>query len=59
MYYNYIILEAFRKSLNLSQTDVADYFNCNISNISQMLKKGTYGKRGKTRYYKFEYNYKK
>ena len=40
-------------------TDVANYFNCNISNISQMLKKGTYGKRGKTRYYKFEYNYKK
>ena len=36
-------------------TDVADYFNCNISNISQMLKKGTFGKRGKTRYYKFEY----
>ena len=40
-------------------TDVAKYFNCNISNISQMLKKGTYGKRGKTRYYKFEYNSKK
>ena len=39
--------------------DVAKYFNCNISNISQMLKKGTYGKRGKTRYYKFEYNSKK
>lgn len=38
--------------------DVAEYFNCNISNISQMLKKGTYGKRGKTRYYKFEYNSK-
>ena len=40
-------------------TDVANYFNCNVSNISQMLKKGTYGKRGKTRYYKFEYNSKK
>lgn len=40
-------------------TDVAKYFNCNISNISQMLKKGTYGKRGKTRYYKFEYSSKK
>jgi hypothetical protein len=35
--------------------DVANYFDCNISNISQMLKKGTFGKRGKTRYYKFEY----
>lgn len=33
----------------------ADYFNCTIGNISQMLKKGTYGVRGKTRYYKFEY----
>ena len=39
-------------------TDVAEYFNCNISNISQMLKKGTFGKRGKTRYYKFEYKSK-
>lgn len=36
-------------------TDVAKHFNCNISNISQMLKKGTFGKRGKMRYYKFEY----
>lgn len=35
--------------------DVAEYFNCNISNISQMLKKGTFGKRGKTRNYKFIY----
>lgn len=35
--------------------DVAKYFNCNISNISQMLKKGTFGKRGKTRNYKFIY----
>jgi hypothetical protein len=33
----------------------AEYFGCTISNISQMLKKGTYGKRGKTRFYKFEY----
>ena len=32
----------------------SEYFNCNISNISQMIKKGTFGKRGKTRYYKFE-----
>lgn len=38
--------------------DAAKHFNCNISNISQMLKKGTYGKRGRTRYYKFEYNSK-
>jgi hypothetical protein len=35
--------------------DVAEHFNCNISNISQMLKKGTFGKRGKTRNYKFIY----
>lgn len=38
-----------------SLTDVAEYFNCNISNISQMLKKGTIGVRGRTRGYKFEY----
>lgn len=38
-----------------SITDVANYFDVGISNISQMLKKGTVGKRGKTRYYKFEY----
>lgn len=36
-------------------TDVANHFGCNISNISQMLKKGTFGRRGKTRGYKFEY----
>lgn len=36
-------------------TDVANHFDCNISNISQMLKKGTFGKRGKTRGYKFGY----
>lgn len=35
--------------------DVAMFFECNISNISQMLKKGTFGKRGKTRHFKFEY----
>lgn len=35
--------------------DAARYFECTASNISQMLKKGTFGKRGKTRYYKFEY----
>lgn len=38
-----------------SITDAADYFGVNISSISQMLKKGTFGKRGRTRYYKFEY----
>lgn len=38
-----------------SITDVALHFDTTISNISQMLKKGTYGKRGKMRYYKFEY----
>ena len=36
-------------------TKASEYFNCNISNISQMLKKGTFGKRGKTRYWKFVY----
>ena len=36
-------------------TDAAKHFDCNISNISQMLKKGTFGKRGKTKCYKFEY----
>lgn len=38
-----------------SITEVANYFKCGISNISQMLKNGTFGKRGKTRYYRFEY----
>lgn len=38
-----------------SITDAANYFKVNISSISQMLKKGTFGKRGRTRYYKFEY----
>ena len=38
-----------------SITDVSKYFNVCISSISQMLKKGTYGKRGKTKNYKFEY----
>ena len=36
-------------------TDVADYFNVSLSNISLMLKKGTIGERGKMRGYKFEY----
>ena len=35
--------------------DVAEHFGCTLGNISQMLKKGTYGKRGRTRYYKFKY----
>lgn len=39
-------------------TDVAKEFNTTISNISLMLKKGTYGKRGRTRYFKFEYKNK-
>ena len=35
--------------------DAAEYFGVTISNISLMLKKGTIGKRGKMRYYRFEY----
>lgn len=35
--------------------DAAEYFHCTLGNISQMLKIGTFGKRSKTRYYKFEY----
>jgi hypothetical protein len=38
-----------------SITDVAKYFGVCISNISLMLKKGTFGKRGKMRNYMFEY----
>ena len=38
-----------------SITDVAGYFGVCISNISQMIKKGTYGKRGKMKNYMFEY----
>lgn len=38
-----------------SITEVAEYFNLTISNISQLLKNGEIGKRGKTRAYKFEY----
>ena len=44
-----------KKMVFESITDVADYFGVCISSISQMLKKGTFGKRGKTRNYKFEY----
>ncbi len=36
-------------------TDVANYFNLTIGNISLLLKNGTIGRRGKTRGYKFEY----
>ena len=50
-----VILTPNHDSWSQSQSEVAKHFNCNISNISQMLKKGTYGKRGKTRYYRFEY----
>lgn len=35
--------------------DVAAHFGVTISNISLMLEKGTIGKRGKTRGFKFEY----
>lgn len=38
-----------------SITDAAAFFDTSISNVSQMLKKCTYGKRGKMRYYLFEY----
>lgn len=38
-----------------SITDVANYFGVCLSSISQMIKKGTYGKRGKTRNYMFQY----
>jgi len=38
-----------------SITDVAKYFDCTIGNISLRLKEGTFGRRGKTRYYRFEY----
>jgi hypothetical protein len=50
-----VIHESGREMIFNSVSEVAKYFNCNISNISQMLKKGTFGKRGKTRYYRFEY----
>ncbi|MGO2352212.1 HNH endonuclease [Lactococcus phage proPhi7] len=38
-----------------SVSKTAKYFNCTISNISQMLLLGTIGKRGRTRGYKFLY----
>lgn len=36
-------------------TDAAEYFGVSISNVSQMLKKGEIGRRGKMRGYRFEY----
>ncbi|NLD31554.1 MAG: HNH endonuclease [Trichococcus flocculiformis] len=36
-------------------SDVANHFDVTIGNISMMLDKGTIGKRGKMRGYKFEY----
>ena len=36
-------------------SDVADYFNVSIGNISIMLKNGCIGTRGKMRGYRFEY----
>ncbi len=38
-----------------SISEVAEHFNVTIGNISLMLEKGTIGKRGKMRGYKFEY----
>ena len=38
-----------------SISETAKYFNCTISNISQMLLLGTIGKRGRTRGYQFLY----
>lgn len=36
-------------------SDAADYFHLTIGSISQLLKCGTIGRRGKTRGYRFEY----
>lgn len=36
-------------------TDCADYFACDLGNISLRLKEGTIGRRGRTRAWKFEY----
>lgn len=38
-----------------SISETAKYFDCTVSNISLMLEKGTIGRRGKTRGYKFSY----
>lgn len=36
-------------------SDAADYFDLTVGSISNMLKSGTIGRRGRTRGYKFEY----
>lgn len=36
-------------------SDAAEYFNCSLGNISQMMKLGTIGRRGKMRGYQFFY----
>lgn len=38
-----------------SISETAKYFDCTVSNISLMLEKGTIGRRGRTRGYKFSY----
>ena len=38
-----------------SVSETAKYFDCTISNISLMLEKGTIGRRGRTRGYRFSY----
>lgn len=38
-----------------SITETAEYFKCSVSNISQMLKQNSIGRRGIIRGYKFEY----
>lgn len=38
-----------------SISGTAKYFDCTVSNISLMLEKGTIGKRGRTRGYRFSY----
>lgn len=38
-----------------SISEVAEYFDCTVSNISLMLEKGSIGKRGITRGYQFTY----
>lgn len=38
-----------------SISETAKYFDCTVSNISSMLEKGTIGRRGRTRGYRFSY----
>lgn len=40
-----------------SVSEVAEHFNCSVSNISLMLEKGTIGRRGITRGYQFIYKH--